>query len=285
MARILLVHGVGRQYDGESTLAGSYVPALLDGMARAGCTEVAADEVTCAFYGDLFRPPERTLSGGDAALDANDVDEGFESDLLMEWWHEAARVDPEVPPPDARTLARTPKTVQAALNALSGSVFFRGVTERALIGDLKQVNRYFHEPGLRQNVLDRVSRVVSSEIAVVVGHSMGSVVAYESMCAHPDWPVRTFVTLGSPLGIRNLIYEKLSPSPGQWPGSVRSWVNIADEGDVVALAKDLRPLFGDQISNVLVRNGSKAHDITRYLTSAAVGRAITDGLAETVTPG
>ena len=47
----------------------------------------------------------------------------------------------------------------------------------------------------------------------MVGHSLGSVVAYEALCAHPEWPVRALVTLGSPLGIRNLIFDRLVPAP------------------------------------------------------------------------
>ncbi|WP_410617120.1 hypothetical protein [Amycolatopsis sp. lyj-109] len=285
MTRVVLVHGVGQQYVGESMLASVDVPALLDGMARAGYSDIAARDVACAFYGDLFRPVERMLGDYSPAFDEGDLDEGFETDILVRWWHEAARTDPEVPPPDERTLARTPKTVQAALNALSGSAFFRGLTDRALIGDLKQMNRYFREPALRQAAVARVHREIDENTRVLVGHSMGSVVAYEALCANPGWPLQAFVTLGSPLGIRNLIYDKLLPTPGLWPGPVRSWVNIVDAGDVVALVKDLRPLFGPAVSNVLVHNGARAHDMTRYLTSAAVGRAIADGLGETVAPG
>ena len=122
----------------------------------------------------------------------------------------------------------------------------------------------------------------------MVGHSLGSVVAYEALCAHPEWPVRALVTLGSPLGIRNLIFDRLLPAPaagargevrGAWPGGVRSWVNVADAGDVVALVKDLRPLFGDQVACYLVHNGSHAHDVRPYLTAAETGAAIAAGLA------
>jgi hypothetical protein len=114
------------------------------------------------------------------------------------------------------------------------------------------------------------------------------VVAYEALCAHPEWPVRALVTLGSPLGIRNLIFDRLVPAPaarapdgveGMWPGGARSWVNVADAGDVVALVKDLRPLFGHGVACYLVHNGSRAHDVRPYLTAAETGAAIAAGLA------
>lgn len=55
---------------------------------------------------------------------------------------------------------------------------------------------------------------VDADTRVVVGHSLGLVVAYEALCAHPQWPVQALVTLGSPLGRRNLIFDKLVPPHG-----------------------------------------------------------------------
>jgi hypothetical protein len=66
---------------------------------------------------------------------------------------------------------------------------------------------------------------------------------------------------------------------GQWPGAGRSWSNVADEGDVVALVKDLRPAFGAEVDCWVVDNGARAHKITPYLTAVETGRAIVAGLA------
>jgi hypothetical protein len=243
-------------------------------MARAGAV---APEVRYAFYGDVFRQPERVL-GGEPPYAASDVEPGFEHDLLMAWWEEAAQTDPGVPTPDTRMLARTPRSVQSALNALSGSAFFTGMAERLMVSNLRQVRLYLTDPDLRRKATARVSAEIGPDTAVVVGHSLGSVVAYEALCAHTEARVAAFVTLGSPLGVRNLIFDRLIPEPGRWPGNVRSWTNVADEGDVVALVKDLRPLFGGSVRSILVHNGSRAHDVTRYLTAEAVGRAIAEGL-------
>jgi len=153
--------------------------------------------------------------------------------------------------------------------------------------DLQQVRRYMTDPEMRRDVQDRVVAEVDEDARVMVGHSLGSVVAYEALCAHPEWPVRALVTLGSPLGIRNLIFDRLVPPPaagdsghlvGAWPGTVGSWVNVADAGDVVALVKDLRPLFGGRVGCYLVDNGSHAHDVKPYLTAAETGAAIAAGL-------
>jgi hypothetical protein len=290
VARVVCVHGVGQQFKGEDSLAGEWALALRDGMRRAGYADdelPGPGEIRCVFYGDVFRPLGRRLAVGDPWLTAADATE-FDQELLAEWWRGAAETDPRVVAPGARTLARTPGGVQAALRALSGSAFFAGLADRVMLFDLQQVRRYLTDLQVRQAVLDRVAAAVSGDTQVVVGHSLGSVVAYEALCAHPEWRVRALVTLGSPLGIRNLIFDRLVPAPvagaaavgtrGVWPGGVRSWVNVADAGDVVALVKDLRPLFGEQMACYLVHNGSRAHDVRPYLTAAETGAAIAAGL-------
>ena len=290
MAQVVCVHGVGQQLKGEDSLARAWAAALRDGMRRARCAESwlpGAGEIRCVFYGDVFRSAGRRLALEDPWLTATDATE-FDRELLAAWWRGAADSDPQVVDPDARSLERTPGGVQAALRALSGSAFFAGLADRVMLFDLQQVRRYMTEPQVRRAALDRVTAVVGGDTRVLVGHSLGSVIAYEALCAHPEWPVRALVTLGSPLGIRNLIFDRLLPAPvpaasggvrGGWPSGIRSWVNVADAGDVVALVKDLRPLFGDRVTCYLVHNGSHAHDVRPYLTAAETGAAIAAGLA------
>jgi hypothetical protein len=224
------------------------------------------------------------MAAGLPPLSASDVDSADESELLRLFWEEAAKTDDAVMPPQVETRARTPQIVQRALNALSQSSFFAGVGERALVFDLKQVVRYFSDDGLRDAAKARIAAEVTPDTRVIVAHSLGSVAAYETLCANPKWPVTTFVTLGSPLGIANLIFHKLRPVPengkGLWPASLRRWTNIADKGDVVALRKELAPLFDDRVHDVLVYNGSHAHEATRYLTARETGVAIAEGLGD-----
>ncbi|AUG75604.1 hypothetical protein CFP65_0649 [Kitasatospora sp. MMS16-BH015] len=282
MARVVCVHGIGQQHGGEHALHGAWHPALADGLSRHGAPPLRPEDLRCVFYGDLFRPPGRVLAAQDPPWDATDLDP-YEAELLRELWAEAARTDPAVAPPDARTLARAPRSVQHALDALSRSRFFSGLATRALIADLKQVRAYLCDPQVRPLVQHRVAEAVTPDTRVVIGHSLGSVVAYEALCSHPEWPVRSLLTLGSPLGIRHLVFERLRATgefkPGDWPGGISRWTNLADEGDVVALVKDLRPLFGPRVEGHLVHNGARAHDATRYLNTAEAGRAVAAGFA------
>ncbi|MDX3761528.1 hypothetical protein ACWDBO_55485 [Streptomyces mirabilis] len=284
MARVVCVHGVGKQLLGERTLLRDWWPTLLDGLARAGGDEAAAGDGAMAFYGDLFRPPGESLGVGDPLLGPQDVEPGWEQEQLLAWWRAAAEADPAVAPPGADTLARVPGSVQAALRQLSRSRFFAGIATRALVFDLKQVHRYLADPELRAAARSRLAALIEPDTRVVVAHSLGTLVAYEALCARPH-SVRALVTLGSPLGIRNLIFDQLEPAPidglGAWPGpDDLVWTNVVDRGDVVALEKDLRCRFGDRVHNVVVHNGSHAHDAAAYLTDRLTGAAIAGGLGE-----
>ncbi|GAB2991875.1 lipase family protein [Saccharothrix stipae] len=292
MASVVCVHGIGQQSLGERSLLTSWEPALLDGITRYAATVSGESAVhpggvvpslAMAFYGDVFRPGGSLLGVGDPMLGPGDVAPGLEQELLAAWWAAAAEADERVAPPDGDTLASTPGWVQRALTQLSNSRFFADVALRALVFDLKQVARYLTEPEVRAAVRARVLGALGEETRVVVAHSLGTVVAYEALCATPGHGVRALVTLGSPLGIANLVFDRLDPAPtggtGAWPGSEDlMWTNVADKKDVVALIKDLRPQFGERVRNTLVHNGANAHSVVPYLTDKVTGAAIFDGL-------
>ncbi|MFF2330169.1 MULTISPECIES: hypothetical protein [unclassified Streptomyces] len=212
---------MGKQLMGSEMLRNEWFPALADGLRHAGRPSISDGEFTMAFYGDLFRPPGRTLAVGDPMFTASDVADGFELDLLLAWWERAAGIDATVPPATgATTLARSPRAAQTALRALQHSRFFADVSLRALVFDLKQVRRYLLDPELRITARRRVQEQIGPETRVVVGHSLGSVIAYEALCAMPGHPVKALVTLGSPLGMR-MVFDRLQPRSGDWPSAPR----------------------------------------------------------------
>lgn len=122
---------------------------------------------------------------------------------------------------------------------------------------------------------------------MVIGHSLGSVIAYEYLCHDRPSSVELLITLGSPLGIPHVVFDNLTPAPaagaGAWPCGVAAWVNVADPDDIVALRKDLAPLFpgavqGQAVVDRLVDNGDEPHAIDRYLNTRQTGSALGDAL-------
>jgi hypothetical protein len=285
MAGILVVHGIGQEREGPSTLQARLFPALRDGILRAGA-DISPEGVSFASYGELFRPESEFLAPA-PRYEASDVQPGYEEELLAALWQRAADCDKAVIPPDEEVLSRTPSVARRGLAALSRSKFLAGIAESAFIGDLKQVSTYFDDKKKRAAIQEKVAGAIADDTRVIVGHSLGSVVAYEVLFAHPHEQVRALVTLGSPLGLRNVVFDRLRPAPAAPPGSkravgawppVRMWANVADTGDVVAAVEDLRPLFGAGIRQLRVHNGAKAHDMTSYLTDPRTGELILAGL-------
>ncbi|MFB6838957.1 hypothetical protein [Streptomyces sp. NPDC056361] len=306
MSRVVVVHGVGRQLDTAETLLTEVGPALRGGVELAlrrdpALGRLADGDFVCAGYGDLYR---KAGTRGEPYYRAEDVEPGFEAELLEAWWREAARLDPRIPGPvpasqDGTHAGAAPRgavghlvsrplavdRIRRALNALTRTRFFGAVSDRLLVSDLKQVRRYFTEPDLRAAIRARAAELITPETRVVVGHSLGSVVAYEVLCAlPPERPPLTLVTLGSPLGLAGLVFDRLEPAPkpggtGVWPTVVDQWTNLADNGDAVALVRELAPRFGPGVVDVAVDNGAQMHSMRAYLTAVETGTAIAAGLA------
>ena len=273
------IHGIGYQRLTAVTEQPKWRAALGRGLATAGVDAALEENLTFLAYGDLF------LSKGmraavDAPYDANDVEAGFESELLANWYEQARLHDPSLHKPGEPTrLPAIPRNIQRMLDALSQSKTFAGLSERALIFNLKQVRRYMTEPATRAAIQDRIAQSMPSGTRVVIAHSLGTVVAYEAICAHPEWNVEGLITCGSPLGMHNLIFDRLIPTPveqtGVWPVSIKWWVNAADPGDVVAIEKRLSVFFGRRVEDWLVDNGVvEVHGADKYLAQAAVGAAL-----------
>ncbi|MFE3506151.1 serine peptidase [Kitasatospora sp. NPDC059160] len=111
-----------------------------------------------------------------------------------------------------------------------------------------EVRRYLHVPEVRAAAQSVVAELIRrARPQVVLAHSLGSVVAYEALHAHPDLAVDCFVTLGSPLGLPGGVFDHLVPAPladrGARPAGVGYWVNLADTGDLVAIPHRLGDRF------------------------------------------
>lgn len=285
MAKVLGIHGIRQQLKGGPELTNLWWLALRGGLEAAGYREAAdrleANDLRVAFYGDLFRPTG-SMAGGGPAYTATDVLPGPERELLGAWYEQALAQEPDIGPPEG-SMGSGAVVVQVMLKRLLQSKTFAGVAERALIGDLKQVTAFLTDHAIKERVLERVSREMTAETQVVIGHSLGSVVAYEYLARFAPAQVQTLVTVGSPLGMPGLIFDRLSPAPSDgvnvWPGTIPRWVNIADKNDTVALRKQLAPLFPPPkgtpaMEDHLVNNGKEPHGIGPYLNSRQAGQAV-----------
>jgi pimeloyl-ACP methyl ester carboxylesterase len=286
MAKILIVHGISNQFGGEAELHAVWYPALRDGLSRVEYSPLPEPhDCFCPFYGDLFRPPGHLSTQADAQWEDLETVNPDEAELLEQVWRAASATDQKVPAPEEYrdTLVWAPRLAERALNALTRSKYLADYIPLQFFGDLRQVVLYLNDAKIHEKILGRVKARIEPDTRVVVGHSLGSVIAYEALCANPE-RVLALVTVGSPLGMRNVVFDKLTPPPdpagrGRWPGRVEYWTNVAATGDIVAAQKQLAPLFGDRVEDLIIDSGWDAHSSPRYLNTAEVGEAIARAFA------
>src|SRR4051794_22418612 len=101
MAAIVLVHGIDNQRESADLIEASWLPALAGGVRLAGRGDLAdrlwpprsrEDSISCraAYYGDLFRSPDR--QGADDDLrDLSTEQTALAEALMMEWLENIAQ--------------------------------------------------------------------------------------------------------------------------------------------------------------------------------------------------
>lgn len=310
MAEIVLIHGIDQQQKSADMLESDWVPALAGGVRKAGYSDIAdriwrgidslrTIEARVAFYGHLFLTPGQQ---GDDPGEFRPEEVAFAEVLAVEWLkHVVERATKEsVRETGARELAYVTEQmgaeqgagsiVRSAISSLSRISWFApfgmGFAERFVNRSLAQVTRYLTNDAIRSAAVESVSKLIGPKTKVLIGHSLGSVVAYEA--AHRvEQPLPLLVTLGSPLGLQTVIYQRLRPQPPAFPPSVRRWVNLADRDDFIAAEPDLRGLFSVPRDAVFeggftVDKGADPHDAGFYLGIAELGKPVGEVLSGTV---
>lgn len=303
MADIVLVHGIAQEQRSAASLEASWLPVLAGGLENAEHRAIAdrlhrqagapagAITVRMAFYGNLYLKPDHQGVGTRELTAAQDlIAEELATELLL-----AAAESPQ--PKDAgeaqRVLAslRTGSTRSQGKGAFARSAvaaldripwFSRGGV--AVLGlahtTVAQVTQYLGNSGIRAAAINKVAALITQETRAVIGHSLGSVVAYEAIRRLPSGQrLPLLLTIGSPLGL-GAVHTRLE-APASFPIAVERWVNLAAPDDIVAAQRDLRGRYGlgRPVGSVLeptwlVDNGSSPHLAGHYLTKPACGRNI-----------
>jgi hypothetical protein len=273
---VIGVHGKGQQQLGRNQLLNDWAPALADGIEIARGRQPMPPKFDLAFYGDLFRTSSTASDargaspGGSVSLDVDEVM------FFAELSEEIAGDELDAVEPGREIRARLPLPLLRFARWLDERF---GVAGRVLFfGDLVQVRRFQTDRRLREAVMARVRESVDrGGPKVLVGHSLGSVVAYEALCATPGHGVNTFVTIGSPLALRSLRARLADPNRDTLPPGIARWVNLRDPRDPVCLGGPLTAHWPDVV-DVTVHNGDDPHGAQRYLNRKETGTEIAAAL-------
>ncbi|OHV05263.1 hypothetical protein [Mycobacterium talmoniae] len=303
MATIVLVHGIAQEQSSAADLEDEWLPSLAGGLENAKFGSLADRlragdfDARMAFYGDIFLTADHQgLEPDQLTADEQLIAEELALDLLRSAAESENQSDAGEARLELEILTAEADDAQGALKTMAVSAagvldhipwFGRGALAAgsAVNRTLAQVTRYLNEPAIHDHAIAQVNHHLRPETRVVIGHSLGSVVAYDTLRARPsNQPVPLLVTLGSPLGL-SAISKRLKPQPPAFPAAVRRWVNIAAPDDVVAARRDLHPVFDrDRPHGAVfektwrVENGSKPHQVNFYLTKKSCGSAVADAL-------
>jgi pimeloyl-ACP methyl ester carboxylesterase len=183
------------------------------------------------YYGDFYLQSPGS-KGGSGLENLSSLDEDM-FEFLSEVQDELAQ---DVSPEQLKGFKELPRPLAKLAGWLDRK--FDATQTVMFFGDLIQVPRFQRDADLRASVVERAREVLTDEPRVLVGHSLGSVVAHHVLHEVRDHGVETLITLGSPLGLssvrRRLCHEQTFP-----PG-VRASTNVYDLSDAVACAGALR---------------------------------------------
>jgi hypothetical protein len=290
-AVVVGVHGIAQQQVGRHQLRAPWSRALADGLERATGARIEVPDLDVAFFGDVFlQGGADGVKGDEVQVRLADIDDAdvalvlaaadevlTESDMVAAA-KAPAKGFPGLPAPVLAVIA----AVDRRFGAHAGPLF---------VGELSQVRRYLTDTDLKRVVDVRVAKAVDASTRVVIGHSLGSVVALEHLRLYPANHIELLVTLGSPLGLRAI--RQLLPDPGfgtgpDGPANAGRWVNLRDRRDPVALAGDLRSWWPVVEDDDTLDNGRSPHAAERYLgkrqTGAAVRWALTTPSSRATSP-
>lgn len=155
-----------------------------------------------------------------------------------------------------------------------------------------QARNYLTKPAIRAGVLHRILNTLpSTGSVVIVGHSLGSVIAADLIPRLPvGVEVAGLVTIGSPLAHGNFDVADLREAMTDPPPHLRWWVNIWNAPDPVAAHRGVSAVFPWMID---LRINTKtallpAHAAATYLANdtvaAAIGYALYGSLSKEVVP-
>jgi hypothetical protein len=305
MRTLVFIHGRNQQGKDAVKMKQDWLDALRDGLAAQGLTlPIPETQVRFPYYGDTLHGLVSGVAPDQVAKVIVRGEEGGgpeEAAFIVGVLEEAARergvTDAEVRAAGEAALAADPAAsgvqviergplnwgwVQGLLSAIDRHT--PGTSGRILAAVARDAHRYITGAGVRDAIDTGVVQALTpGGEAVVVAHSLGSVVAYSLLRREGEregWKVPLLVTLGSPLGISPF---KRPLSPLKHPACVRRWFNAMDPDDVVPLHPLDATHFGVEppiVNKTDVENGrDDPHDVLAYLRDPDVAREIHDALA------
>lgn len=283
---VLGIHGFGRK-PGEDDLEASWERALTEGLRRnCGLGEPIAGRFEMVYWYDNF--------GGVPV--AHDYPPYIES--TGEGPFPRYGADPwlrQIEP----FLTGAANGLEVVGDALMRSLGLHDATRKLIELVIEDCRVYHEEHEKRASAQDELRDAIlrhGERPILVLAHSVGSVIAYETLRrmerSHPEARPVTLFTTGSPLGMPFVTADmRRKRGPNQVPRGVARWVNFADRRDPITFDSRLRDDYpavesGVEIEDRLVINAYRGpdgeddhHAVYGYLRAPELSERLRDFLA------
>ncbi len=288
--RLVLVHGRSQQGKIAKELKAQWLESLHDGLRAAGIQgEVPDERVAFPFYGDtldsLVNDPDRkapdviVAGDGDPGAAEQEFIGKYVAAVVAKVGLSEGEIQAESDTGVVEAGAQNWPWVLAALRALEK---VPGVSANAIALATRDVWLYLTHPGIGRTIDNGVRSAMTTDETVVVAHSLGTVVTYNLLtreAAERGWQVPRLVTVGSPLGLAEIV-RRISPL--RYPIGDGSWFNARDPQDTVALHPLDSTFFAvrpDIENHSKVQNPTpNHHGISGYLSDPLVAQRIWEAL-------
>lgn len=287
---LLLIHGIAQGGKDPKQLEGVWLDALRKGFRKAELAMPAGVKVLFPYYGDVL---DEFVARFD--LPAGDAVAAKGGTVPSDYAEFRAQVAEDMRTKCAISIEEVSEEAGPAVAAEKGPQNWPWVlaTLRVLDRRLPGAGGWTIETFLRdvflytrrqqvQAVIDKiVTDLMDDSPTVVIGHSLGSVVAYNVAVNRKPSVTTLLLTVGSPLGLP-AVREHLVPlkNPSGKPG----WFNAYDPRDVVSLYPLDKDHFG--VTPAITNHGKVSnwtdnrHGIIGYLDDKLVAEAIHAELTE-----
>lgn len=292
---LVLVHGRAQQHKDSVALKQEWIDAWRTGLDKSGLSIPIADSaIHFPYYGDTLDALTHGNTNVPDVIVRGAVNEEEERLMrLVAVVLEEARQREGIGDDEVRAAAavhagdvpieRGPLNWPWVRGIVTALDKVPGLNGAGLALATADVWRYLNHAPTRNAIDNGVRQALPWEAeGVVVGHSLGSVVAYQLLKndGHfAGWRVPLLATVGSPLGVR-AIREYVVPT--KRPACVGDWFNALDPRDIVALqpldAKhfDVDPPIENKVD---VNNDTpNRHGIKGYLSDKDVAKRVHDAV-------
>ena len=286
MAKVIIgVHGLSNK-PAEAQLADWWLRSINDGLGAVGAASLPAARFKLAYWADLMYaapdtdPEPYTEPATDVVDDEPsrliDIGRAFFSDIIGRFG-------------DRQQQATDSERIEGIKNAVRGKV----VEDLAAYYDDGSKIRFGDSTGMPTRsalraVLGELIDQHRTDELLIIGHSMGSIIAYDVLRSLRDSGVKVqhLVTIGSPLGLSNVKLKTRT----EWDGKdgpfvpevlTKGWANFSDRKDMVCadltLDGEYMPSGGFGVEDQYVSNGyfhekHNHHKSYGYLRTPGVAR-------------